>query len=249
MRLVVALLLCAVTGCGRLSFDARSDAARDDSVADALDAPPGLIAWLPLDTLTTTTPDISGHAHHATCAGASCPLSIAGHRGGGMRFDGVDDELRIAGTSDLQTSAGFTIVVWLRVAAFPTTMRACLAQKMLGTMTFDSWELCVETDGRLFFYSASDTVDLSITSVGPYQLDRWHQITIVWDGNMKRMYEDDAILAGSSNQMISFDGNDVVLGRDYDGGSPLSEFAGDLDDFQIYDRALSVPEITQLASQ
>jgi hypothetical protein len=254
---LVGLALLVVVGCGRVAFEVRDDGSRDDTPAmpgdDAMpDAPltfVGIVAWLPLDQLTSTTPDVTGHGHTGVCSGTSCPVTIAGHIGNAVRFDGVDDELVLAaGSTNLNTTTGFTVSVWLRVAAYPGS-RSCAAQKLFGTSYQDSWELCVEPGGNLFYFTSQTTNDDFLFSPGAFPLGGWHHVALTWDGISKTIWLDAASVASSGFQNIAFDFASLLLGRDYDGGSPTAAFPGDVDEFQLYDRALTPSEIAQLAAQ
>jgi Concanavalin A-like lectin/glucanases superfamily len=237
------ILLLLATGCGRVGFAGSGDAdlgATSDIGVDAL--PDGLIAYYPLDQLAgMMSPDASGHGHHATCS--ACPSVGAGARGAAALFDGTDG-LVIAAGGELETTMALTIAVWLRVDALPSS-RACPTSKLLGSGNQNSWQVCVEQDARLFGFigGASGAQLYSTTTVA---VDRWHHVAMRWDGAVVDVWLD-GVLEAARDATLTFDGGQILIGRDQDFGGPASALLGSIDDVRIYNRALPPGEIATLA--
>src|SRR5450432_3172885 len=77
------------TGDGTTPFDeAGPQEAGSDTQHDAPIVNDGLIAYYPMESITSkTASDATGHGHDATCS--SCPTVVAGHTGNGFSFDGT----------------------------------------------------------------------------------------------------------------------------------------------------------------
>jgi hypothetical protein len=245
MRAVVVAVLAA--GCGRYGF--QIDAPAGDAIADADTS--GLVAWLPMDSLANdTTPDATGHGHDGACSSvdSTCPVTVAGKISTALRFDGVNDHLSIADAPDLQPSTAFTVAVWVWIDAVPAPDYGCFANKVIGTGTNDSWQMCVTTSDQLYFgtdVTATDLGDALYTSQ-TFPINSWHHVAIAWDGTFKSLWFD-GVEQARDQAALGYDGNPVLLGYDLDNGTPKAAFAGILDDLRIYNRVLSSSELATLA--
>ena len=110
----------------------------------------------------------------------------------------------------------------------------------------------IGTNGQLRFAITTDTVpEASIT--GPETLPSgWHHVTVTIDSASMAMklYQDGKLVAEGTTPVLPSD-----LGETTENFLGRSQFAGDafylgsLDEFRIYDRALSVEEILFLAGR
>ncbi len=241
---VFGLLLIA--GCGRIGFPHAPDAASEIS---------GLLVHLPLDELFQgTTPDASGNQHAAHCTAGQCPILAPGEIGNAAMFDGSVARLQVDDASDLHLPAGFTVAAWVQLAAAPMPT-GCPYQKIVGAQDQNSWELCVQPDLSAYFFSSESLFSgngniLTATTViaaGP-----WHHTAIVWDATQRRkeIWLDGQRIGESEGVALppAFDAGPIMLGLDLDFGSPRSAFPGALDDFRLYDHALTPGELATLAA-
>jgi len=204
---------------------------------------PNLMGWWKFDEgVGATALDWSGHGNHATLMGG--PAWIAGYDGGGLKLDGADDYavLPIGEVIASMSSATFTTWVnfsniggaWQRIFDFGNGT---------GTYIF----LCPRT-------GTGGPLRLAITTGGgggeslidsPATLPSgWHHVAaVVKTGNMQ-IYLDGAVIASGSTALVP-----SGLGRTSSNWLGRSQYAADgyfngsLDDFRIYDYALSADEI------
>lgn len=242
-----------VAACGRVGFgvhgDGGADAARDgagDAATADVALPADLIAYFPLDG---TLDDLVG-GPAGTCAAGQCPgAEVAGHLGGGMQFDGVDDCVSVADVGQLGAPQ-ITISIWANETG-PLQARECQVSKRVDNvgMPYDSWQLeTTGTTGQESFtsYHGGGGNDQMTTGPTAIQAGVWQHIVATYDGFNERVYIDGVSTSSAGNSSpLTYDANPVHIGCDDNNG--LSEhFHGALDELRIYSRALSQAEIQAL---
>ena len=242
-----------IGGSGAFAYEVRTW----DDFADALRAkltrevgrcaPPldGLAAWWAFEREQVDVEcDLAG-GHGAQRLG--CPAHSPGRFGDALAFDGLDDALLVIAARDLAGSAGLSAVTWLRTVA------------AAGEMTLMDRRAA---DGRGWRLSLQDGRPRVIVDIGASRIDlqaptaiadgAWHHVgfTVGLDAGAWRvdLVADGARVAtGSLPQPPP--GVDAVLliGADaIDGGA--AHFAGELDDVQVFGRALTATEVFSLAN-
>jgi len=178
------------------------------------------------------------HGHDGICSTAACPSAVQGAPGHGLAgaFDGTQYV-----TVPQFAMTAFTVTFWVRADDRVGTM--CPVNRVFGSVSSDSWQLCLEVDANdvatLHFYTA---VVSSIESNQPMPLGTWHQIGMRWDGALLAIFFDrHAVALGPGT--TEFDTGAIVLGSDINDTTLVSPLIGALDDVAIYDRALTDSEI------
>jgi hypothetical protein len=212
-----------------------------DAGIDAPAIPSGLIAWFPMDSVTTTTEERVA-AHHATCSQLACPTPTEGKRGGALAFDGVSKRLDVPAFAELDTSTGFTVAAWLRQDGFPPSDGYGCALVKKFTNVDSSWQICLSgVASRLEMWAYSSL--LHAPWPGP---DGWVHVGGVWDGSMFGLFIDGVPqLPFADLSTVLFDGGPLVIGTS-DAGGTVNPFKGALDDVRIYNRPLSEAEVQEL---
>ena len=210
----------------------------------------------------TTAIDTTGGDHNGSLANgvswSSVNDSIAG---GAVRFDGVDDVIRIADSSDINagTQRERTIAFWFRADDASKTANQVLYEEGGGTRGLNFY---LEA-GTLYFGGWNNNENgwgESYLST-PLSDDEWHHVAIVLDapettnGNFIA-YLDGFEVARSPAAAINNHTGDIGIGakndstRYHDGSSSGdgNHFEGWIDEFQLWNRALPAEEIGQLVS-
>jgi hypothetical protein len=240
VRAAAVVLVC---GCGRIGFSAQ--VASDASIDVGPVADPGLIAWYEMESLGSgTIHDSSGHGHDGACTVGQCPEVVAGRIGNGFRFDGVTQNIMVLGDPELDTTSAYTVASWLWIDQDPPET-ACALNKPQDSGNGDSWQLCLQGDGTVFFGADLANTSLSV----PLPTGSWHHIAVRWDGAADTLFVDGQGVAMTPVTTDIFAAaSPVTIGVDLDEGMPVAWFAGMLDDVRIYDRALGSDEIASLAT-
>jgi hypothetical protein len=204
---------------------------------------PNLMGWWKFDEgQSQNALDWSGHGKHATLMGG--PTWIAGYDGGGLKLDGYNDYvvLPIGWVINSLSSATFTTWVnfsnagdrWQRIFDFGSGMETYIS-------------LCPKTgiDGpmRLAMTTSGAWGESHLDAPTPLA-SGWYHVSVVVTSTDMKLYLDGVVVASGSTSVALSD-----LGRTENNWLGRSQylvdgyFNGSLDDFRIYDYALSTDEI------
>ncbi len=196
----------------------------------------GLVAAWGFEETGGTATDVSGNGHTGTVNG---PARVAGRYGQGLSFDGVNDLMTVADSALLDLTTGMTLSAWVR----PTTTsgwRTVLLKEAPGTLAYS-------------LYSSGDGVRPSgyvrvggndSAAIGPTALSTtaWSYLAVTYDGVTIRLYLNGTQVATQARTgAITTSANPLQIG----GNNVWSEwFSGLIDEVRVYNRALTVAEIT-----
>ena len=178
-------------------------------------------------------------ARDATTSGT--PGWTAGEIYGAITLDGTDDRV----TLDNQpiTQYPFSASLWIKTSTTP----ASSARIFNLTDTDGNYWIGfnMNASGKFTVGRAGDTV----ASASTYTDGNWHHVVMVaTDETDIKLYVDGNGTAVATNA-ISYTVNDKTrlnIGGRYDDGGTSGYFFGDIDDFRLYDSALTTAEITNL---
>jgi hypothetical protein len=198
----------------------------------------GLVAYYPFNGNAN---DFSGNNNHGTPYGAALTSDRHGIPNSAYLFDGIDDYIRISHSQSLNLSQQISISFWARLE---TSADYYMPYHIIEK--FGSWgsgqrgndlNWGVETTNGAFHIWS---MDLSF--------NRFYHFVHVYDGSRILTYCD-----GTLRESTPADGNliqntnPVYISRYHQGGDYY--FDGTLDDFRIYNRALTQQEITALFNE
>ena len=213
------------------------------TIPDILVTDPNLMGWWKFDEgAGATALDWSGHGNHATLMGG--PTWTAGYDGDALKLDGADDYavLPISELISSMSSATFTTWVnfsnaggaWQRIFDFGsgtgTYIFLCPRTGTGGPM-----RLAITTGGG----GGESLIDAPTTLASGWR----HVAAVVKSANMQ-LYLDGAVVVSGSTSVVPSDLGQT--GSNWLGRSQYAAdgyFNGSLDDFRIYDYALSADEI------
>jgi len=181
--------------------------------------------------------DDSGYANNGVCEGDACPASgHVGKYGNASHFDGVNDDISVAGanTEGLQQ---LTVAAWVKLDALPgRIMRFVTLDSEKAVLRYNG----VNGPGQLHFYVKIDGGLHSIRVNGALQSDTWQHVAGTYDGETMRLYLNGQEI-GTRAVAGSIGGGEGV--RLSDPGEPLEGF---LDEVLLFDRALSGAAVEEL---
>ena len=192
----------------------------------------------------------------AWVAGSSdeSPTPVA--RGGVMQFVAQEsDQITLPANAALNSPRG-AIVFWMRSlgAAGSGDGPGVLFDRRVGSaapaVPANGALILQELDGRITFQAFSNgPVANSIASDASTADDRWHHIAVVYDQSplgSVAVYVDGALQASANNARgWSWPANQQIeLGRSHE--AEFRKYGGLLDDFRLYNRALSADEVVEI---
>ena len=216
-------------------------AAMSASSGDCVPPPPpagGLVAAYGFEETTgASATDASGYANTGTLAGAT--RTTGGRFGGGLRFDGVDDQVSVLDDETLDLTNAMTLEAWVRPTSALSGWRTVVLKEQPGDLVYG---LYASASGYLpsgHVFVAGD--DKRVSAPAALPADTWSHLATTYDGTTLRLYVNgtpagELALSGpltASSGVLRIGGNLV-----WD-----EWFAGTIDEVRVYDRALSASEV------
>ena len=207
------------------------------------------------DTFVPKAYDISGEENDAVQATeANQPKLVSD----GMEFDEGSDFLNIGFLfhNELGGSAAISLSVWALTYVLAGQNRNILGSRISSTLT--SNQLRFNSGGTMRVHSRSSINDslISLDTTETYNTDQWYYFVVVWDFTNKtiKLYVNtnkdiDASSIGYSSDTYTPSQADL---QDRIGNTPVSEINGMngcINDFRIYNKALSASEISAIYNQ
>ena len=204
----------------------------------------GLVAWYKFDeTSGTTASDSSGNGKTGTLVNG--PTWGTGKISGAVVLDGSDDYVSLP-TGLVSSITDFTVCAWVRLDANNGWNRIF----DFGTGTSNYMFLSPSAGGGPLRYAITTTGNGSEQVMdGPAALPTggWQHVAVTLSGTTGKLYLNSALVQTNTSMTL----NPSSMGstnQNYVGksqwGDPL--FDGKIDDFRIYNRALSASEIAQI---
>jgi hypothetical protein len=208
----------------------------------------GLVAHWTFDAGSgTTAVDASGNGNTGTLING--PAWTAGVLGQALAFDGATTYVDVPHAGALNAYP-LTIAAWIRTSS--TTSVGAIVNKFVAGTT-NGYQLFVD-NGRLCAWylrdagsSVYDGTSCTLATAG-YADGQWHHVAFVVDAAGGRLYLDGMSRATRGWTGVSgpVSTTQALHVGDYAGGAG-AVFAGLIDDVRVYARALSEPEISNLA--
>jgi hypothetical protein len=213
-----------------------------------------LVGWWPLNEgAGQTVRDWSGHGNNGylgttPAADANDPSWVKGvFLGSALRFDGLDDNVTIPASTDLQPQR-LTVAAWVRGDGSPGAYRYFISQGDNGC-TSSSWGLYTGAAGGLQFY-ITDTPDhyiLSPAAPMSYWDGNWHNVAGTFDGKLLRLYVDGKQIGTGTLAPVaidySFADQTGQIGNAESSCPRNLTMRGDVDGVQVWSQALPIDTI------
>jgi hypothetical protein len=212
----------------------------------------GLLAYLPLDEMEAGMPalDVSGHAHHGTPSAnppvpslSVPPVGFDNPRS--LSFDGVDQLIDLGNPESLNVSGNVTLSAWVRPLALDE-YRNVVGH---GYRWMPNGDLALRIFDEDYEFTAWDGMDhMASAPVPPGDVDNWHHLAGVYDGESYRLYRDGELIVVHPDafQPMQVDAPWAIGGRAATMPLEGRHFSGLIDEVRIYGRALSDDEVRAL---
>lgn len=173
--------------------------------------------------------DASGNGRDGVITGAAD--IVAGQVGSALSVAAAD-EILIEDDGALDGIDALTVEMWIWMAEQQATG---LIQKGSDWGANMSYLIQPWSDGSIYF-GIKETASRAVTQAGDFPLSEWYHLAAVFDGSDLRLYIDGELKseAPSPVDVVPDTENPIQVGN---------RFVGLMDDFVLYDRALTVDEI------
>ena len=232
---------------GSTSDGSSADSSVDPPDAAACELPLGLQVHLRFDEGTgLLAADASGNGHDGTLAGGT--TWVAGRLDGAVSFDGVDGEVNVGSDAAIDDLTTLSMCAWIITRGFPETWPT-IADKSVDSFT-GGWNFYADEDGEFGFLTNRS----QFAEGGRVVRGEWTHVCASWDGTagfggialyLNGVATPHGRTGTNASGFQSDAARDLAIGRVAGGGL---EFDGEIDDYQLYDRVLSLGEIQQILS-
>jgi len=190
--------------------------------------------------------DSSNYTNNGIIFGA-VPVA-GGVSGSALRFDGVDDYIRVPHSASLEPEE-ITISTWVKMHEFNENFGSLAFKRNTSFHNNEVFDVLILHDGTVQFVLANG-VQTVLNSTSPIDLETWHHMAVVFAQPDMKIYIDGALVAAAPhNYALNHNSDtDLLIGARDHAEYPMESFPNcDIDEFQIYRAALSPTEIAALA--
>ncbi len=212
--------------------------------AQAVSGKEGLVAHYTFDTgKGDVLPDVSGNGNNGKIHGATW---VKSPRGQALRFDGVDDYVDCGDSPAFNLRGDITIMARVKADDLGDGFHFIFADSAESVQNHN-YSLFLEK-GRLCFRNGDDyspwVYQSAIKAEKPFPVGSWQTLVMLFEGNRYWIYLNGHVVeqGDSSLPITPTHGGNRHLG----GFRGRAAFRGDIDEFRLYNRALSQKEILGL---
>jgi chitodextrinase len=186
--------------------------------------------------------DQSTFANHGSVNGATLTQDRFGWPNSAFSFDGVQGGIRANNAAQLN-SANATISFWIKPTAFPAQGEAYLLS--FGGWQ-ERWKISMPNHGKpVFTTHAGGNCCSDMDSGTPLTIGSWTHVVMTHDGARDIIYFN-GVQVNEKNVTGALDATVHPLGIGYDPIDNANYFNGALDEVQLFNTALTAPQIAAL---
>jgi len=160
-----------------------------------------------------------------------------------VNFDGVDDNINFKNKFSLN-SGSFSIEAWVKSNATNGNTQTIFSKHLSPTAT-DGYDLRIVNNLISFYWNNN-----SITAAHSIDTNRWYHIAVTFDGTNYKLYIDGILDKTTSGVNPVSNSIDFIIGAmSQNTTTPYNYFNGWLDEFRIWNVALTVDQIRKMMNQ
>jgi len=207
---------------------------------------PSLVGHWKLDeTSGLTAADSSGYNNHGTLVGMTGTDWTEGIKDGALMLDGASHYVNCGNDPSLRLTGDVTISAWVKMDPANEGAYMGIGGK-LATGPYNGYSLVRHSSNVFRLWMGNDGGDLtSADSDVTYNDTDWHHVVGVMANNTGSLYVDGVKQTIEGTCGLVDSGDYAYIGKQYSTQDDRS-WKGIIDDFRIYNRALSAQEISGL---
>ncbi|MFN7013460.1 MAG: LamG domain-containing protein, partial [Bacteroidia bacterium] len=158
-------------------------------------------------------------------------------------FDGIDDTMKVGNANNLNSA--FSIMTWIRPTGNNTLASdRTIVSKYNGSTGF---RVYLSADNKINVTWAGGT---TLTSATALPNSEWHNIAIIYSSGSVRLYIDGVLDSTVASAAPVSNTNTFSIGAEYRSKSDTRNFfKGDIDEFRLWNRALSLTQLKFIMNQ
>ena len=196
----------------------------------------GLAGYWKLDESASPAVDSAGNGNSATWVNS--PSATGGKFGSAVSLNGTTQGLSLA-TQFSAVDSAFTISAWIYSTSLAST------RAIFGTTTGNRFWFHIETDGSLSLCNDTGSGCTTLSSnTGVITTNTWYHVVLTHDGSLHYRFYVNGV--DKTNVGTATSATAVPTSGEYIGASQVAAFAGRIDEFRIYTKALSSSEVKAL---
>lgn len=211
-----------------------------------IDNPAGLVSWWKFDDGSGTTAlDSSGNGDTGTLTNG--PTWVTGKAGSGaLSFDGSSTYVSLPSNPISDFSAANSGCVWVNASDITHTSGGNAGNIYNISQDANNFVSIYTTTSGSFSvgYKLAGTHYGKYSSVAALTNNTWTHLCYTWDGAVITLYKNGALASASAAGATSGGGISNVIGRN--GSNDDGYWLGKIDDVRVYNRTLTVSEITDI---
>jgi len=168
-------------------------------------------------------------------------------------LDGVDEDIRFGNVTDLQFehTDQFSCSCWVKF----TSTSGVIVGKMLPTVTERGWSISAGASGVLSVIlrnNAAGSLLTQVTTINTgFNDGAWHHVALTWDGISTQVAANITFYIDNINQSLTTNSDNLTgtisSTAEFIIGSRTSDYwAGQIDDVAIYNKVLTLTEVSNL---
>ncbi len=212
----------------------------------------GLIAHYKFDeTSGTTAADSSGNGNTGTLTNMTGSEWTTGMVGGALDFDGTNDYVEVPSASTSSLSTNFTVAMWVKPASFVGGSSSggpfLFHRPKTTTGSFETIKVGLRTSSVIDYKINNNGLDSPSSLL---TLGSWSHIVALYDGSNQTIFVDGSQVANTARSgVLEASTAPSYIGVQQYNSSTFKQFLfGQVDDFRVYDHALSASEVSALAA-
>ena len=201
-----------------------------------------LVGYWKFDEGTGSTAcDSSGKGNNGTLING--PLRAIGKIGGGLYFDGIDDNVTVADSNSLDITSSFTLSAWVNPASTSTDFRSILVKNYKYYLYASAAGYC-GTGNPLAGFDEQTTN--AVCQPAPLPANTWTHLAATHTGSILTLYRNGVAVATSNiSKTLSPSTGTLQIGASQFG----ENFKGLIDEVRVHNRALNITEVQALFQQ
>ena len=201
-----------------------------------------LVGYWKFDEGTGSTAcDSSGKGNNGTLING--PLRAIGKVGGGLYFDGIDDNVTVADSNSLDVSSSFTLSAWVNPASTSTDFRSILVKNYKYYLYASAAGYCGNGNPLAGF---DEQTTNAVCQPAPLPANTWTHLAATYTGSILTLYRNGVAVATSNiSKTLSPSTGTLQIGASQFG----ENFKGLIDEVRVHNRGLTTTEIQALFQQ